>query len=64
MYRDISGYGDMYRNNNGEFYVAHYTLWDGMNDWIEPISIDEAKELIGDRDSFLYQLYFGEKYDL
>ena len=54
----------MYRNNNGEFYVAHYTLWDGMNDWIEPISIDEAKELIGDRDSFLYQLYFGEKYDL
>ena len=59
-YRGVGNWGELYRKNNGEFFVAHITQWEGQSDWIEPISEDEAKELIGNEDGDKYELYFGE----
>lgn len=59
-YSGVGCSGKLYRKNNGEFFVAHLTQWDGQSDWIEPISESEAKELIGEKDGDMYELYFGE----
>lgn len=59
-YRGVGCWGELYRKDNGEFFVAHITQWEGQSDWIEPISESEAKELIGQEDGDMYELYFGE----
>ena len=51
---------DLYRNENGEFFYANYTQWDGQRASIEPISEGEAKEVIGDYDGEIYAELFGD----
>ena len=59
-YHGLGNWGELYRKNNGEFFIAHFTQWEGKCDWIEPVSEDDAKELIGEEDGTLFEKYFGE----
>lgn len=58
LYTNIDGYGDMYRNTDGEFFIKHLMFFTGKPSWIEPISIDDAKKLLKERGDFYYSLYF------
>ena len=59
-YKGVGTWSDLHRKNNGEFFYAHYTQWEGASDSIEPISEGDAKKVIGERDGDLYVELFGE----
>ena len=52
----------LFRTKKGSFFAAHETCWQGERDTIEPLSIEEAKEVFedleGDPDN--YPEEFGE----
>ena len=52
----------LYRTSKGNFFAEHETCWQGEHDSIEPLTIDEAKELFdalnGDPEN--YPVEFGE----
>lgn len=59
-YRGVGIRGELYQKKTGEFFVAHFTQWEGQSDSIEPITEEKAKELIGEADGELFEKIFGE----
>lgn len=60
LYEGVGTWTNLYRKNNGEFFYANFTQWEGRSDEIEPISEAEAKNVIGNYDGDLYTELFGE----
>ena len=59
-YNGVGRIGKLYRKKNGEFFISHITQWEGESSSIEPISENEAKELIGEANGDMYERIFGE----
>lgn len=50
----------LYKKKTGEFFVEHVTCWQGEHDWLEPISLEQAKNWVEEyMDGDEYEELFG-----
>jgi hypothetical protein len=51
----------LYKTKKGGFFVYHETCWQGENDWVEPLTKNEAKEYFEELndDADKYEEIFG-----
>ena len=51
----------LYKKKTGEFFVEHVTCWQSERDWLEPISLEQAKDWAEEfMDGDEYEELFGE----
>jgi len=54
-------YDELYKKRTGEFFLAHWTQWDGQTSTIEPLSFETAQKWVAEHMSAdAYEEYFGK----